>query len=51
MLDQYRHAAAFGDHDVADLVGRAQQPDAPDEVLLPALLEVASADVGVAALQ
>ena len=51
VLDQDRHAAALGDHDAADLVGRAQQPDASDEILLPALLEVAPADVGVAALQ
>src|SRR5439155_12196279 len=51
VLDQDRYAAALGDHDAADLVGRAQQPDAADEILLPALLEVAPADVGVAALQ
>ncbi len=48
---QHRHAVALRHHDLADVVGRSQQPDAAHDVLLFAALDVAAAGVGVAATQ
>ena len=47
IADQQRRAAVLADDDVADVVGRAQQADAADQILLVALLQVAAAGVGV----
>ena len=51
VADQQRRAAVLGDDDVADVVARAQQADAANQVLLFALLEVAAAGVRVAAAE
>ena len=50
IADQERHAAALGHDDVADIVGRPQQSDAADQVLLIALFDIAAAGVGIALL-
>ena len=51
MAYQNRRAVAFGHHDVENFVSRPQQADAADQELLLALLNIATARVGAAALQ
>ena len=49
IADQHRGPVARRHHDAPDVVGRAQQADAADRVLLRALGDVAAAGIGVAA--
>src|SRR5262245_61735298 len=49
--NQHRHAGTFGDDDVANILNRAEEADAPDDELLFTLFDVTSAGVHVAAFE
>ena len=51
VADVDRHAAMGGEDDVANIIRRAKQADAADQILLRALCHFAAADIGVAAAE
>ena len=50
VLDKDRRAASLGDHHVANVLWACEKAYAADQVLLAALLDIAAAGIGVAAL-